>query len=464
MAASASKPADLCIIGAGWAGLAAALEARATGLDVVLLEASRQPGGRARTQAVDLGFGELRLDNGQHLMMGAYRETLTLIDRLHAGGPSPYARHLLALRDTRGLSMRAPAWSAPMHLAVALGLARGLTAIEKLAAAYFMTRLRLAGWTTHTNETAEALLERYTQPELLRQRLWRPLCLSALNTPSNAACAQTLACVLRDTLGATQDASDFILPHDTLGDCLPAPAVRWLEARGARLAWGATVRRLSASTDGWTAHTAHADFHARALIVAVPSRQAAQLLQSVTAPPYAEASSALVEDLLTLQPAPITTVYAAWPESTVGALPPWTMLNHGESGEWVFDRGTHRGFKVAAIVASNCDSSDHRSLAALAKAIADAAARSLGLAAPAYVRAITDKRATFACTPERRIIGQPALGPEAGFWLAGDYTEHHYPATLESAVRSGRRAASGASEWLRRRNARGERHHAHLSR
>lgn len=450
MATSASDPADVCIIGAGWAGLAAAVEASAAGLKVLLLEASRQPGGRARTQAVDLGFGEIRLDNGQHLLMGAYRETLALIDRIHAG-QSPYARHRLALRDTLGLSIAAPAWPAPLHLAGALGRAEGLSAAEKLAAATFMIRIRLARWTTHAGETAEALLERHAQPESLRRRLWRPLCLSALNTPSHTACAQTLACVLRDTLGAERDASDFILPRDTLGECLPAPAVRWLDDRGARLLWGATVRRLDESSEGWTARTGETTHHARMLIIATPSGQAAQLLRSIEAPQHAEASAAFTRDLRALEPAPITTVYAAWPEGTVGPLPPWVMLNHEGPGEWVFDRGTHRGFRVAAIVASDCDSNGHESLDALAETIAGSAARSMGLAPPVHARAITDKRATFACTPARPTVGQRPLGSRVALWLAGDYTERHYPATLESAVRSGRRAALQAIDWLRDR-------------
>lgn len=449
MASAVHEPVDVCVIGAGWTGLAAAIQARAAGNTVQLLDAARRPGGRARSQTIDLGFGPIRLDNGQHLLMGAYREALTLID-LICGPESPYRRHPLWLKDTHGLSIRASRLPAPWHMAMALLGATDLSLKERFSATRMMTRLRLTRWSVPDGETVEAMLNRYAQPESLSRRLWRPLCLSALNTPSQDACAQTLAHVLRDTLGGDASASDFIFPLDTLSDCFPDPAVRWLLERGASVNWSTLVSSISAARNGWCVKASGFELQARSLIIALPSTQAARLMQSIADEDHVAASrhhAALLEELV---PSPITTVYAAWPGRLRVRLPDWIMLGNEGPGEWLFSRGEHLGHPVAAIVASGCDARNHELAGALAREIAHGTARALGLPPPSYIQPIVEKRATFSCTPTRPRIGQPPGGHLPGLWLAGDYTEPWYPATLESAVRSGSRAAEYASSWVQR--------------
>jgi squalene-associated FAD-dependent desaturase len=434
--------AEVCVVGGGWAGLAAAVEASAAGRSVRIIDAARQLGGRARTQVIDLGFGPIRLDNGQHLMMGAYRETLDLIQRVSGPSPMPLRRRSMWLRDSAGLSIRARDLPAPWHLALAFMGRTGLRAREALAAARLIWRLRSAGWQTPPGETVDRLLARCQQPQSLSDRLWRPLCLSALNTSSDEACAQTLAIVLRDTLGGSAADSDFVLPNQTLGDCLPGPAMQWLNHRGAHIELGSAARTIERRSEHWIVHTDQGEIEADALILALPFLQSARLLEALTDTSGGSMKEAknLAVTLRRMRPSPISTVYAAWPEDTVEALPDWIMLKHDGAGEWLFDRGLHRAHRVAAIVASGLDAQSYTSASDMGRCIALDAAKALGLAPPQFARTVVEKRATFACTPDRPQISQPRAGHLPALWLAGDYTEPWYPATLESAVRSGRRA------------------------
>ena len=446
-AGESSRPADLCVIGAGWSGLAAAVSAASAGLTVRLIDAARQAGGRARSQSLDLGFGPVVLDNGQHLLMGAYRDTLRLIDMV-SPHTATYSRKPFRLRDTSGLDLRAGRYPAPWHLLAALAGAQGLSLAQRFAATRLMTALRLSGWRALPGETVDQMLVRHRQPEPLCERLWRPLCLSALNTASANACARTLVTILRDTLGSDASACDFIIPHTSLGDCLPRPALTWLAARDITPEWSVTARSLRAGERGWTIVTREQTIGARSLILALPPAQAARLLESFDHAGLTAIARRWVSALSGLAPAPITTVYAAWPTSALPALPDWLMLNSSGPGEWLFDRGVHRDHRIAAIVASGCDAQGHGSPSAFAREIAGYAARAAGLPAPRYAEAIVEKRATFSCVPDRPRIDQPEAGHLPGLWLAGDYTEAWYPATLESAVRSGSRAAHLASHWL----------------
>lgn len=445
---------DLCVIGGGWSGLAAAVEAAGRGMRVTVIDAAPQLGGRARTLEIDLGFGHVRLDNGQHLMMGAYRETLALIARVSANSPAALRRCRLALTDTDGLSLRAAPLPAPWHLVAGFLAAKGFGIEGKLACARLMLTLRSTHWRVLPDETVSALLARTRQPRWLVNRLWQPLCVSALNTPVDQACAKTFAAVLRDTLGADRQSSDFILPLGTLGDCLPEPAVRWLNERGGDIVLRTLVRGLHPRPGGWQIDLGRGDIAARAVVLALPPANSARLIAPLLSRAQDLSNQSLLASLQRFDPIPIATTYLAWPISQGVSLPPWTLLNgrgHPNDipapGDWLFDRGVHRSHRVAAVVASALDSNPNLSLEQLTAAIEAKAVQGLRLPEPAYRFTVIERRATFACTPNRPTIDQPAQGNLTGLWLAGDYTERDYPATLEAAVRSGSRVGRLAAEW-----------------
>ena len=418
----------VAVVGAGWAGLAAAATLAERGLAVTVFEASRSLGGRARRVTID----GVDLDNGQHILIGAYTEALRLM-RLVGADPGHLLMRLpLELRHASGFHLRAPRLPAPLHLAAGIVSASGLTIAERIAAARFIGRLRRTRFTLATDESVEQLLARHGQRGVLRERLWVPLCVSALNTPPERASAQVFANVLRDTLGGGRAASDLLLPKADLGALFPAPAAAFIAARGGNVRLGAAVRtiardganfRLDADPDAFT-HVilASAPPHAPALLGSLPEL------------------AGLAATLAAIEHEPIYTCYLQYPESV--SLP-FPML--GFSGgllQWAFDRGTlsgHRGLIAAVLSASG----DHEALthAELAAAIhAELAAALGGLPEPRWQRVIAERRATFSCRPGPVRPGNET--PVRGVVLAGDYTASDYPATLEAAVRSGVAAAN----------------------
>lgn len=440
------RPDSVAIVGAGWAGLSAALALAEAGMPVTLFEAAPMAGGRARTISLATPFGRFEVDNGQHLIVGAYRETLSLIDRLARNRESAgvhLKRERLALDSANGLRLNAAPLPAPLHLAFALVGARGLGSGGRFAILRLMLSLRLARWHVPDGETVSALLKRHRQPLSLVKRLWAPLCIGALNTMPEQACAAAFAAVLRDTLGARRADSDFMLPNAPLGALLPEPALARLQALDARIQLRTSVKRLVRGCNGgWQLMTGQTDDghppeQAARVLLALPPWTAARLLADSGLP--ANGLDAFASEA-------IATGWVFWPADAAPALPRWRLLEENATqrrhGQWIFDRGTVETggarFRLAGIVisvASRLNRLSHDEIAAdLCAQLADEVAAP----PPSFVRIVTERRATFRCTPDR-----PRLSPDhliddlPGLWLTGDWLWPDYPATLESAVRNG---------------------------
>ncbi len=430
-----SAPPAVAVVGAGWAGLSAALALAEAGLRVTLFESAPQAGGRARSVTLATPLGPIAIDNGQHLIVGAYRETLDLLARLGAG--PLLQRHRLHLVSTRGLSLRAAPLPAPLHLAWGLLRADGLAWGERAAMLRMMRALRRARWEVLADETVAALLARLRQPASLVETLWAPLCVGALNTLPAQACARSFAAVLRDTLGAARGASDFVAPDVPLGALLPDRGLARLRALGATIRLRSTVRELRPSSSGWRVDADESPF--AALLLALPPWSAAAPLER------------LGVDLAALRafvPEPIATAWALWPAGEAPPLARWLMLDEDPArrrfGQWVFDRGVIGAARVAGVVVSAASRIEDVSAQALAEGVAAQLRDAFGGPAPSAIRVVTERRATFRCTPG---LPRPACDHYAreapGLWLAGDWTWPDYPATIEAAVRSGRQAAAG---------------------
>lgn len=435
----------VAVIGGGWAGCAAALTLSKQGIPVTLFEAQRTAGGRARAVEV---HGHT-LDNGQHIMLGAYTESLRMMREAGLDAKRALLKLPLQMRypPGQGMDFVAPRLPAPFHLLGALLRARGLQREDKMALARFSTTARWMGWTLHSDCSVAELLERFDQTPRLNRLMWHPLCLAALNTPPQRASAQVFLNVLRDSLGAGRSASDMLLPRTDLTSAFPAAALSVVRQRGGTVHLAARVERIAQLPGGWEVEASGSavggGLSARysAVVLACPPAAAAALLEPLAAP------SPLLEQLDAFEYEPITTCYLQYAPDVRLELPFYALEDmpaDGNHAQFVFDRGylepAHAG--LLAVVISCSGEAAALGQEVLGQAVAAQLANALSrpeLAHPAWVRAITEKRATFACTPALARPGNATGLP--GLVLAGDYTAGSYPATLESAVRSGVEAA-----------------------
>ncbi|MCG2577364.1 hydroxysqualene dehydroxylase HpnE [Dechloromonas sp. XY25] len=398
----------VAVIGGGWAGIAAAVELTARGTPCTLFEAGRVLGGRARSANLD---GRV-LDNGQHILLGAYRDTLELMRQVGADPEQLFDRRPLRVIDSAGFELVLPRLPAPLNVAWGLLAARGVGFGEKLRTAIWMDGIKRRGFRLAADITVAQWLDAAGQTGVLRSHLWEPLCLAALNTPVDRASAQLFANVLRDSLGSPRrEDTDLLLPRVPLGQVLPEPAANWLQAHGAELRLGQRVHSLAAddaqvAVDGET--------FTAAIIATAPQHRAALWPDSTAV----------------LDFEPIATVYLQFPTDFSLPFPLHNLL--GGHGQWVIDRG--QGLL-------GCVLSGHGDWEALSdEALAEALQAEIGQPAGAlWHKVVREKRATFAACPGLTRPDCRTAHPR--LWLAGDHSWADYPATLEGAVRSGRRAA-----------------------
>lgn len=405
----------VAVIGGGWAGLAAAVELTASGADVTLYEAGRVPGGRARSVDLD----GRRLDNGQHILLGAYRDTLALMHQVGADPDQLLERQPLQVIDDRGFRLALPRLPAPLNVAAGLLGAATVNLPEKLKTALWMQGVKWRRFRLAADTSVADWLDAAGQTGRLRRHLWEPLCLAALNTPAERASAQVFANVLRDSLGSARRAdTDLLLPRVPLGEVLPEPAAAWLETRGARLRFGHRVRGVTCSERGIGVD---GDAHDAAILALAPGHLA-KLWPTAAVPRDYE---------------PIGTVYLQFPAKTALPFPLVNLV--GNHGQWVVDRGNG----LLACVLSGHGAWEELSDAALAAALSEELqAAGLAGAHDGWHKVVREKRATFSCTPDLARADHRTSCPL--LYLAGDHTWADYPATLEGAVRSGRRAARAA--------------------
>jgi hydroxysqualene dehydroxylase len=415
----------VAVVGAGWAGLAAAVQATDFGHRVTLFDMAAQAGGRARSVAVP---HTAELDNGQHILIGAYRETLRLMRLVGQDPQRVLERRPLELVYPDGTGLRMPAGPARLVFVWAVLRARGWSwgerwALLKQAVAWQRNGMRNPGIDT-VEQLCSAL------PPRVRADLIDPLCIAALNTPSSQASATVFLRVLNDALFATPGGSDLLLPRAGLSQLFPAPALVWLAARGAARRLAHRVQSIDRRDGGWRVDSEPFD----AVILACSAVEAARL-----AAPF-NAEWALQAAALTYEP--IGTVYL---RRSATPLPrPMVSLRSGadQPAQFAFDLallGQHAD--LVAFVVSGARPWLERGVDAMAEAVRQQALAALPQSfpiAPTVVHTAMERRATFACSAH---LQRPVMAVADGLLAVGDYVEGPYPATLEGSVRAAVRAA-----------------------
>ncbi|NBW52060.1 MAG: desaturase [Betaproteobacteria bacterium] len=421
----------MAIVGAGWAGMAAAVTATQAGHTAIVFEAARAVGGRARALNGTLPDGSpVVLDNGQHILIGAYTRTLELMRTVGVEPATDLKRLPLDLRFADGEGLALPMWPSPLDALAGIATASGWTWADRWSLLRASVGWQLAGFQCALG-TSVADLCRPLSPTI-RATLIDPLCVSALNTPAERACGQVFLTVLRDSLFGGRGSSNLLLPTRDLSSLFPTAAAQWLLARGGELRIGVRVTSLQYDNT-WELNGEAFD----AVIWATSSSNATSaLMESAQAAPETIAVSLRqwADTAAALQFEAITTVYAYAPNAALSR--PMVALRDDarHPAQFVFDRGQLDGTRgLLAFVVSASDGDKET----LERQVLAQARTQLGLELTS-VQTVIEKRATFACTPA---LQRPAQAMAAGLWACGDYVAGPYPATLEGAIRSGIAAA-----------------------
>lgn len=427
------RPLKVAIIGGGWAGLAAAVQATRDGHAVTLFEMAPQLGGRARSvQCLGENGQELTLDNGQHILIGAYRQSLALMTLVGVAPEQALQRMPLRLcyPDLEGLSLP-PGHHPALAFALAVLNCRQWRWRDRLSLLRHSFAWAMPGFACDSRLSVAELCADFPTP--VREQLIDPLCVAALNTPMSHASATVFLRVLKDALFAGKGSSDLLLARRPLSDLLAMPAADWLQAEGAHVRLSQRVAQIIRQDEQWLVNGQAFD----AVVIACSAAEAARLVEPI--------ESAWARTAGTLRYEPIVTVYLHSPGSRLPM--PMMALHQGPEApaQFVFDLGQlHQDAQAEgrfAFVISGAGTWLERGLAIATQATLHQAQQALGQywqAPPVLLRVLTEKRATFACTPG---LQRPQARIAPGLIAAGDYVQGPYPATLEGAVMAGNAAA-----------------------
>ncbi len=425
------------IAGAGWAGLACAIELTKAKHQVTVIEASRHLGGRARALEVTLPDGSTAtLDNGQHILIGAYSETLHLMREVGVNPQDVLHRIPLTLRFPDGDALVLPDWKNPLvkGLDVAWGVcqARGWSWADKLSLLRAAGLWRFKGFACDAQTSVAQLCANIKAPVM--QMLIEPLCVSALNTPADRASGQVFLRILKDSLFASTNedmgSSNLLLPKTDLGSLFPKAAAAWLAKQGCELRLGERLTRIESLSN--SEHSAHIswgqDVHLTqnfdAIVLATPPVEAARIARASGHSTWAGTADALHHEA-------IATVYAYAQDANLQCPMMALKSSATEPAQFVFDRGalTGQAGLLAFVV-----SASQGGASTIEQQVITQGQKQLGMPSLQALQTVIDKRATFACTPS---LQRPSAHISPNIIACGDYVHGPYPSTLEGAVRSG---------------------------
>ncbi|MBC8124747.1 MAG: FAD-dependent oxidoreductase [Candidatus Kapabacteria bacterium] len=428
----------ILVIGGGWSGIAAAIEATKRGATVMLVEERQYLGGRARS-FVDRTSGD-EIDNGQHVMMGCYHALLNVVRELgteHLLERQKSLRVAFADASTRVDSLDASALPGKYGVGFGLIRLRGMSVFSRLQA------LRLAlfisfGWASGKGLTCSEFLRAHGQTADAVKRFWEPVVLATINAPLSTASAELLVVVMRLAFLGPREDSQILIPTVGLSQLI-SPFRKWLEDRGGSCTTGTSVETLEIVEGKVRSVQLSNDTSVEVdrVVSCIPQRALHRLLTGSGMNPIREKPT---------PSSPIISVYLwyckQWmPTDFVAAL--------GTTVQWVFDKHRIKAGLVAVTVSAGYGIVTENSEDIVA--LCDAELRTLFPQMSTVVLergvVIKEKHATPLLTPEM-VEERPATteltGVASNLFLAGDWTATGLPATLEGAARSGVNASIAA--------------------
>ena len=430
----------VAVIGGGCAGLSAAAALIEKGFQVTLFESSSQLGGRARTVLVENNSLMHLLDNGQHILLGAYRETLKLLRKVGVDEEKAFMRVPLQINMHAApvkciFSLKSANYlPSPLNMLVGLIACKGISISELISAIKFMLDLRSTRFQITGDKALENYLIEQNQPIKLIEMLWEPLCLAALNTPIAIASTQIFLNVLKDSfsndsLTTRKKNSDFLLPRADLSKIIANPIAHFLQVNGAKIKLNRRIRQLELEGDGFSLTTRDGKAYFSHVVIAAPAARLDKLIELIPK------LQTVYKQTQNYSYQPIYTIYLQYP-------PDFKLSNvmyglSGTLGQWVFDRGQLCDQKgLLAVIVSATGKHQQLSQDELALRIAKELHQAFpDMPKPLWHKVIAEKRATFSCAPNLARPTNKTLQPR--LYLAGDYTYADYPATIEGAIRSG---------------------------
>lgn len=445
----------IAIVGAGWAGCSAAVHATQQGAQVSIFESNGIPGGRARSLtsphfANTQNTPNIAIpENGQHILIGAYSETIRLMRSIGVAIDDVLERLPLDLRtpNQHGLCMPQHIQNPQLAVLYAVCTAKGWAIKEKLQFLQLAAQWTLQKFSCNSNLSVAELCQKLSPR--IQQSLIEPLCLSAFNTPPEHTSGTVFLRVLHDALLLQRGGSDVLLARKPLGNVLPEPAVLWLQQQQAQVHMGQRVQRIVPLADNtWHIYASNTPEPQKfgAVILACASWEAAKLVQGyVDADHNATQADAVhwVDTARALQYNPIATVYAWCNAHDCAHLPPMQAL-HAPSNthmQFVFHHPQYTRTNangtaqvLLAFVCSYCQT-DRKALEHNAY---EQAQNQLNITHIEIMQTLIERRATFVCSPA---LQRPSMHIAPNLLACGDYIAGDYPSTLEGAVRSGLTAA-----------------------
>jgi squalene synthase HpnD len=433
-------PAKIAVLGAGFAGISAALELARQGHQVEVLERKPYVGGRAHS------FREAQtgamLDNGQHIFMGCYHACNRLFDMLGVGGrlEKQGAMEVPYLQPGGGrIALKAGKAPAPFHLLSVLLGCGGFKWADRWAIARLGAEVRM-GWKPKRSSTVAEWLQRSGQTPGAIRILWEPLCLAALNEPIGRADAGLFFQVLKESLMGGREASAIYISKVGLSELLMPEAGECLKAAGGALQIGEGVARVE-----WEG--------GRIASVETTKGRKVAAETFISAVPWNVLASWLPEDhackrgIGGIEGAPIISVHLFCDRELL-AEPFAGFLD--SPVQWVFNRtqalpDSELGkCYYYVVVISAAYEWMNRGTGDILEMIRTEFGKFFPNARGVVFRhhvMFKAKDATFAARPETELLRPKPSGLGGNVVVAGDWSATGLPATLEGAARSGFEAA-----------------------